>query len=69
MRPQKLEKVKEDAGPFLFTPINFGSLDRRNQKFGGKIDHVWVEGDVCEVTVELSNPLNFELTVSDIVCT
>lgn len=69
LRPQKLQKMKEDSGPFLFTPINFGSLDRRNQKAGGKIDHLWIEGDVCEVNVKLYNPLGFELKVSDVVCT
>lgn len=67
LRPQKIEKMKEDSGPFLFTPINFGSLDRRNNKSGGKMDYVWVEGDLCEVNVKLYNPLPFELKVSDMV--
>lgn len=30
LQPQKIERVKEDHGPFLFTPINFGSLERKN---------------------------------------
>lgn len=67
LRPQKIEKLKEDSGPFLFTPINFGSLDRRNNKSGGKLEYVWVEGDVCEVVVKFQNPLPFELKVSDVV--
>lgn len=67
LRPQKIERIKEDSGPFLFTPINFGSLDRRNNKSGGKMDYVWVEGDLCEVLVKLYNPLPFELKVSDMV--
>jgi hypothetical protein len=29
LRPQKIEKLKEDSGPFLFTPIHFGSLERK----------------------------------------
>lgn len=67
LRPQKIEKSKEDSGPFLFTPINFGSLDRRNNKSAGKMDYLWVEGDICEVIVKLFNPLPFELKVSDMV--
>ncbi|KOX80449.1 Trafficking protein particle complex subunit 9 [Melipona quadrifasciata] len=30
LQPQKIERAKEDHGPFLFTPINFGSLERKN---------------------------------------
>lgn len=30
LQPQKIERVKEDHGPFLFTPINFGSLERKS---------------------------------------
>jgi len=30
LRPQKIEKLKEESGPFLFTPIHFGSLERKN---------------------------------------
>lgn len=30
LQPHKIGKVKEDHGPFLFTPINFGSLERKN---------------------------------------
>ncbi|KAK6627902.1 hypothetical protein RUM44_010384 [Polyplax serrata] len=66
LRPQKIEKLKEDSGPFLFTPINFGSLDRRNNKSGGKLEYVWVEGDICEVMVKFLNPLPFDLKVSDV---
>lgn len=29
LQPQKIELIKEDHGPFLFTPINFGSLERK----------------------------------------
>lgn len=28
LQPQKVEKVKTDSGPFLFTPIHFGTLER-----------------------------------------
>jgi hypothetical protein len=28
MRPQKIHVAKVDTGPFLFTPLKFGSLDR-----------------------------------------
>lgn len=32
LQPQKVEKVKTDIGPFLFTPIHFGSLERDNMQ-------------------------------------
>ncbi|XP_069696670.1 protein brunelleschi isoform X2 [Periplaneta americana] len=63
LRPQKIEKLKEDSGPFLFTPIHFGSLERKNVVTSSKMDYLWVEGDICEVAMELYNPLPFELKV------
>ncbi|CAG2058541.1 unnamed protein product, partial [Timema podura] len=65
LRPQKIEKIKEDSGPFLFTPIHFGSLERRGKTDSSKMDFLWVEGDPCEVHLELCNPLPFELKVSN----
>ncbi|KYM75650.1 Trafficking protein particle complex subunit 9 [Atta colombica] len=64
LQPQKIERVKEDHGPFLFTPINFGSLERKNT-LKSKVDYLWVEGDICEVLMQLINPLPFELHVSN----
>lgn len=32
LQPTKIQHLKQDIGPFLFTPIHFGSLDRRNTK-------------------------------------
>ncbi|XP_076181020.1 trafficking protein particle complex subunit brun isoform X2 [Ptiloglossa arizonensis] len=61
LQPQKIERVKEDHGPFLFTPINFGSLERKNTSK----NYLWVEGDICEVSMQLINPLPFELHVSN----
>nr|CAD7258323.1 unnamed protein product [Timema shepardi] len=65
LRPQKIEKIKEDSGPFLFTPIHFGSLERRGKTDNSKMEFLWVEGDPCEVHLELCNPLPFELKVSN----
>ncbi|XP_066993209.1 protein brunelleschi [Anabrus simplex] len=65
LRPQKIEKLKEDSGPFLFTPLNFGSLERKNMTASSKMDYLWVVGDTCEVAMELHNPLPFELNVSN----
>nr|CAD7410818.1 unnamed protein product [Timema poppensis] len=48
LRPQKIEKIKEDSGPFLFTPIHFGSLERRGKTDNSKMEFLWVEGDPCE---------------------
>lgn len=64
LQPQKIERVKEDHGPFLFTPINFGSLERKATS-KSKVDYLWVEGDICEATMQLINPLPFELHVSN----
>ncbi|XP_011499919.1 PREDICTED: protein brunelleschi isoform X2 [Ceratosolen solmsi marchali] len=64
LQPQKIERVKEDHGPFLFTPINFGSLERKTTA-KGKVDYLWVDGDICEVSMQLVNPLPFELHVSN----
>ncbi|XP_015605441.1 protein brunelleschi [Cephus cinctus] len=64
LQPQKVERIKEDHGPFLFTPINFGSLERKNTS-KSKMDYLWVEGDICEVSMQLINPLPFELHVSN----
>ncbi|XP_026288363.2 protein brunelleschi isoform X1 [Frankliniella occidentalis] len=65
LRPQKIQKLKEDMGPFLYTPISFGSLDRKSTKSLSRMDYVWVEGDMCEVLLDLYNPLPFELKVSN----
>ncbi|KYN12680.1 Trafficking protein particle complex subunit 9 [Trachymyrmex cornetzi] len=64
LQPQKIKRIKEDHGPFLFTPINFGSLERKNTS-KSKVDYLWVEGDICEVSMQLINPLPFELHVSN----
>ncbi|XP_053690651.1 protein brunelleschi [Sabethes cyaneus] len=66
MRPMKIVIAKVDQGPFLFTPIHFSSMDRRQAKDDSKISFNWVQHDVCEVNVKLTNPLPFELQVTDI---
>ncbi|KAF5285809.1 hypothetical protein FQA39_LY04270 [Lamprigera yunnana] len=65
LQPRKIETSKEDLGPFLFTPIKFGTLERSNSKPQSKMDFLWVANDVCEITLKLVNPLPFELKVSD----
>ncbi|XP_063226452.1 protein brunelleschi isoform X2 [Bacillus rossius redtenbacheri] len=67
LRPKKIVEAQEDCGPFLFTPIHFGSLERRNKTSSSKLDFLWVEGDPCEVTLELFNPLPLELKVSNMM--
>lgn len=32
LRPQRIKVAKADSGPFLFTPIHFNSMDRRDKK-------------------------------------
>uniref|UniRef100_A0A8D8SHD3 Trafficking protein particle complex subunit 9 n=1 Tax=Cacopsylla melanoneura TaxID=428564 RepID=A0A8D8SHD3_9HEMI len=69
LRPKKLVIAKEDYGPFLFTPSHYGgSIDRKlNKNKQSKLDYVWVCGDPCCVTLELSNPLPCPLEVSNIL--
>lgn len=70
LRPVKVKVHKVDSGPFLFTPIHFNnSIDRRTTKqkqTDNKINFVWVQNDLCEVTIKLLNPLPFDLEVTDI---
>ncbi|SPP79453.1 protein brunelleschi [Drosophila guanche] len=66
LRPQRIKVAKADSGPFLFTPIHFNSVDRRDKKKDkNKIAFLWVQNDLSEVCVRLRNPLPFELTVTD----
>ncbi|XP_063698360.1 protein brunelleschi [Culicoides brevitarsis] len=70
-RSHKLAITKTDFGPFIFTPINFGSMDRRARgsrranKNERNCSFDWIQHDLCEVTLQLANPLPFELPVSD----
>lgn len=32
LQPSKIHHLKQDSGPFLFTPIHFGSLERKCNK-------------------------------------
>ncbi|XP_053610845.1 protein brunelleschi [Plodia interpunctella] len=64
-RAPHLVKLKPQPGPFIFTPIHFGSLERKNKKDEGKMEYLWVEDDICEVQMKLTNPLPFELKVSN----
>ncbi|ALC40308.1 bru [Drosophila busckii] len=66
LRPLRIKIAKADSGPFLFTPIHFNSVDRRDKKKDrNKIAFLWVQNDLCEVSVRLRNPLPFELAVTD----
>ncbi|XP_032518719.2 protein brunelleschi isoform X1 [Danaus plexippus] len=64
-RTPHLIKSKSNQGPFIFTPIHFGSLERKTKKDEGKMEYLWVEDDICEVQMKLTNPLPFELKVSN----
>lgn len=70
-RPHKLAITKMDFGPFIFTPIHFGSIDRRGRgsrrlnKNDRDCAFDWIQHDLCEVSIQLANPLPFELPVSD----
>lgn len=70
-RPHTLAITKTDFGPFIFTPIHFGSIDRRGRgskranKNERNCSFDWIQHDLCEVAIQLANPLPFELPVSD----
>lgn len=65
LRPHKLNTVKVDNGPFLFTPIHFNSIDSRTKKNDGVLTFQWVKNEMCEVSVSLKNPLPYDLKVAD----
>lgn len=67
LRPHKLQITKEDYGPFLFTPLSFGSLERKNAKKPDRLEYQWVVDEICEVILEICNPLSFELEVTNIL--
>lgn len=64
-RTPHLIKSKTQNCPFIFTPIHFGTLERNAKKNEGKMEYLWVEDDICEVQLKLTNPLPFELKVSN----
>ncbi|KAJ0174593.1 hypothetical protein K1T71_009701 [Dendrolimus kikuchii] len=64
-RAPHLIKSKTQNCPFIFTPIHFGTLERNAKKNEGKMEYLWVEDDICEVQLKLTNPLPFELKVSN----
>ncbi|VVD01877.1 unnamed protein product [Leptidea sinapis] len=66
-RTPHLINSKPQHGPFIFTPIHFGSLERKSKKEEGKMDHLWVQDDICEVQLKLTNPLPIELKVSNML--
>ncbi|CAM1328735.1 TRAPPC9 (predicted) [Pycnogonum litorale] len=68
LRPLKISSEPNEVkssinhGPFIFSPL---SLNRdKPVKDLTKIDFCWVEGDVCEVSLRVFNPLPFELKVT-----
>lgn len=37
LQPSKIQHLKQDSGPFLFTPIHFGSLEKKGNKPSSKM--------------------------------
>lgn len=56
---------ESDSGPFIFSP--FTSLSSQNNRIQGKMEFDWVEGDVCEIIIDLENPMPFELKVTSMM--
>ncbi|CAB0008431.1 unnamed protein product [Nesidiocoris tenuis] len=64
LQPLKLDKIKEDYGPFLFTPLKLKSQERK-PGVKDKLNYLWVAEEEGQVEIELTNPLQFELEVSN----
>lgn len=45
LQPTKVQSSKQDSGPFLFTPIHFGSLDRKTTKSLTKMGELGVKNE------------------------
>lgn len=73
LRPHKIEEVKTtiDQGPFLFTPIHFNSTERRRKdeekdaKDSGRLPFEWIQYDMCEVTLKVTNPFPHDVQLCD----
>ncbi|XP_014668848.1 PREDICTED: trafficking protein particle complex subunit 9-like isoform X2 [Priapulus caudatus] len=50
-----------NKSPFIYSPIQFGSIGRSKSK----IEFEWAESDVCEVTMQVYNTMPFELKVDN----
>lgn len=53
----------DQQGLFIYTPFSFGGTDDQEHK-SNKVDFCWVAGDVCEVHLEVHNPMPDVLNVS-----
>lgn len=64
LEPVKLKRHGEstNSGPFIFTPLNLGM--NKNDEVDGKMDFCLVARDVCEVQLQVYNPLPDELKVT-----
>ncbi|XP_069105894.1 trafficking protein particle complex subunit 9-like [Argopecten irradians] len=60
----KVEKL--DTGPFIFTPLSLGQTDVQNKTH---VDFCWVEQDMCEVQLQVFNPLPDELPIQQMSLT
>ncbi|CAH1773233.1 unnamed protein product [Owenia fusiformis] len=72
MRPVKLKQSasinKLGDNPFIFSPINFSTQSSQHEDLSSKedLDFQWVEGDVCEVCLQVYNPMPTELKVTSL---
>lgn len=74
LKPHKIEvaKLAIDQGPFLFTPIHFNSMERRRKdeeraaKDTGRLPFEWIQYDMCEVTLKVTNPLPHDVQLCDV---
>ncbi|XP_060554230.1 trafficking protein particle complex subunit 9-like [Ruditapes philippinarum] len=65
LEPKKLQSVQVvPDNVFIFTPLNIGATDTGALKT--HMDFKWVEGDMAEVQLQVSNPMPDELKLSQI---
>ncbi|XP_037073771.1 LOW QUALITY PROTEIN: trafficking protein particle complex subunit 9-like [Pollicipes pollicipes] len=70
LRPQLLLRPKaDDHGPFIFSPLQFGSL-RRQKKDREKLEFNWVAGELSQVELSVENllPADLRVTAVSLLC-
>ncbi|XP_074600662.1 trafficking protein particle complex subunit brun [Brevipalpus obovatus] len=77
LRPMKIKASERDglsaasiASPFIFTPIRMGSVFPRRKSLSStlvqNLAFKWIQGESCQVTLQIANTLPIELQVNHI---
>ncbi|XP_023932034.1 trafficking protein particle complex subunit 9-like [Lingula anatina] len=57
---------EQSPSPFIYSPLQFSAPMGRVRKDRSKMDFQWVMDDVCEVALQVFNPMPYELKVSNV---